>query len=108
MKTPNNVLTSASLFITLVPKMNVNTYLLKKNVTLCNQKECQCLLPQKSQYFVALKDWQHSVTQKYFSQKELKNVIFQLHCLMLISKLWLKNTYKLSPLQVLGENSVRG
>ena len=44
----------------------------KKNVTLCNQKECQCLLPQKSQYFVALKDWQHSVTQKYFRQKEFE------------------------------------
>ena len=50
-KTPNNVPTPASLFINLVrvPKMNVNIYLLKKNVTLCNQKECQYLLPQKSQ-----------------------------------------------------------
>ena len=72
MKTPNNVLNSVSLFITLVPKMNVNTYLLKKNVTLCNQKECQCLLPKKSQYFVALKDWQHSVTQKHVRQKEFE------------------------------------
>ena len=53
--------------------MNVNTYLLKKNVILCNQKECQCLLPLKSQYIVALKDWQHTVvTQKYFRQKDFE------------------------------------